>query len=138
MSAPETDQDAPPEEFDHADELLEKAEALIRRHQQIGPAEGGDDLPVLTDVVELDEAWDAGGAIDPARLAEHLIGVDARLGRALEDWVASELPQILSREFDLLAERLRAEVLAHLRATLLPKLSADISTLLERLPPGEE
>ncbi|MCB1887480.1 MAG: hypothetical protein KDH20_07725 [Rhodocyclaceae bacterium] len=150
-----------PEDFQQADELLEKADALIRRHQA-GHDDGFDDLPVLTEVVDLeakaaadvDEAPDAAdaeittapagaaqidaaptppavSAIDESLLVERLISLDAKLTLAIEDWVTAELPQILSREFDALSERIRAEAIAHLRATLIPELSEDISALID-------
>jgi len=153
-----------PEELEHADELLEKAEALIRRHQGgSGEAESFDDLPVLTEVVEveLEEARPhaeefaledieredaaaapappagetAAGAIHESVLVERLIGLDAKLSRAIEDWIANELPQIMAREFEAMGERIREEAIAHLRATLIPALSQDISAMLDPASP---
>lgn len=134
-----------PDELEHADELLEKAEALIRKHQ--GGSDSLDDLPVLTDVVELDPApaeppaaaqaeSPVATGIDESLLVERLIGLDAKLSLAIEQWVASELPQILSREFDAMSERIREEAIAHLRATLIPGLSQDISAMLDPEEPG--
>lgn len=152
-----------PEELEHADELLEKAEALIRKHQGLGGADMVEDLPVLTDVVDPAEPTEGTppaaqaapepaavaaapatadmpsvedmpatpAAIDEELLVERLIGLDAGLSRAIEAWVSDELPQILSREFDAMTERIRAEALAHLRATLIPQLSSDISAMLD-------
>ncbi len=142
-----------PEDFEHADELLEKADALIRRHQS-GHDDSLDDLPVLTEIVDLEAEVDAeaadevieaaprpvedapaphpdDGALDESLLVERLISLDAKLTLAIEDWVTAELPQILSREFDAMNERIRAEAIAHLRATLIPELSEDISALID-------
>ncbi len=156
-----------PEELEHADELLEKAEALIRRHQGGGSeTESFDDLPVLTEVVEVEQqgappeveefaleeieredaaaapappaAEAAGGAIDESLLVERLIGLDAKLSRAIEDWIADELPQIMAREFEAMGERIRAEALAHLRATLIPALSQDVSAMLDPPPTDDD
>jgi len=145
-----------PDDFEQADELIEKADALIRRHQ--AHEDAFDDLPVLTEIVEVepepadDPAQEAdaldeyagdpppapatiAGAIDESLLVERLISLDAKLTLAIEDWVTGELPQILSREFDALNERIRAECIAHLRATLIPELSQDISALID--PPQD-
>ena len=43
----------------------------------------------------------------------------------------TELPQIVAREFATMGERIHEQALAHLRATLLPRLSQDISALLD-------
>ena len=89
-----------PEDLDHADELLAKAEALMRRHEARADADALDDLPVLTDVVEVEEAEpdDDGAAVDEMQLAEQLIALDAGLTRAIETWMNTELPQIVARE----------------------------------------
>ena len=116
------------------DELLEKAEALMRRHKGSADADVLDDLPVLTDIVEVeDAAGDEGDGkpVDEMQMVERLIALDARLARAIEDWMETELPQIVAREVATVGERIREQALAHLRATLLPRLSQDISALLD-------
>ena len=123
-----------PDDLDHADELLEKAEALMRRHKGSADADVLDDLPVLTDIVEVeDAAGDEGDGkpVDEMQMVERLIALDARLARAIEDWMETELPQIVAREVATVGERIREQALAHLRATLLPRLSQDISALLD-------
>ncbi len=123
------------------------------------PAEApddGDELPILTDVVlDFDEnipllsevaqlqqntpspapaaaANQAGLSIqDRAVLVEHLVEIDTLIAHEVETWLSNELPQLLSRELDKLNERLRIETLAHLRATLLPTLSAHIASRLD-------
>jgi len=159
-----------PAELEHADELLEKAEALIRRHQGgAGETDAFDDLPVLTEVVAVEQedarheaevfalediehedaaatapaqaptgSASTAGSIDESLLVERLIGLDAKLTRAIEDWMGDELPQILAREFEALSERIREEALAHLRATLIPALSQDISAMLDPEAPDED
>ncbi len=64
-------------------------------------------------------------------LAERLVELDTEIARKVADWVAVEFQQVLDRELERLGERVRAEMLAHLRATLLPELSAHVSTLLD-------
>lgn len=64
-------------------------------------------------------------------LAEKLVELDTEIARKVADWVAVEFQQVLDRELEHLGARLHAEMLAHLRATLLPELSTRISTLLD-------
>lgn len=138
-----------------ADELLDKADALLRRHKGADLPEpdefvalDDDELPVLTDIVDpselegLELAEPRRAAAAPAEsaltgaseLAEQLVSLDTAISREVETWFATELPQLLSRELDKLADRLRVETLAHLRATLLPALSERISRSLEGAP----
>jgi len=147
----------PEAELKAADVLLNKADALLRRHKggerepDVEVSLEEEELPVLTDVVQdFDGALPVlGGEVaasaaapqatpPPApdiEMAELLIDLDTEIAREVEAWFANELPQLLSRELDRLADRLRAEALAHLRATLLPALSQHISHRLEeRLP----
>jgi len=65
------------------------------------------------------------------RQVEQLVRLDTEISREVEAWLANELPQILSRELDSLAERVRTQTLAHLRATLLPALSERIARRLD-------
>lgn len=133
-----------PEELEAADALLDQAEALLQRHRgsaslmtALGDDLAADDLPLLTDVVE-DVVVEAPAASPPPQssaarevdLAEHLVILDGLIAREVEAWLANELPQLLSAELDRLAERLRSQVLAHMRATLLPALAQHISTTL--------
>lgn len=147
-----------PEELKTADLLLGKADALIRRHRgSEDPA--FDDLPVLTDVVDPASVASISGpaapasavptAPDPASdgvaaraarpaiqalLAERMVELDASINRSVEEWLADEMPQIISREFDAMIERARIEALAHMRATLMPEISGCISQVLDELP----
>ena len=150
------------DELLRADALLGKVDALLKRHKSSDadirsgtsplklPSE--DDLPILTDVVSDFElsanAFDAqpgssiageyrqesnGEDILFSRLAEMLVQIDTDISREIEVWIMRELPQIINRELDSLSERIRAEALAQLRATLLPALSEQISSRLDRL-----
>ncbi len=137
----------PEAELKEADILLQKADALLRRHKPSSgtPIAGGDDpddLPVLTEIVPDTELAGEGapsGArpFDENALVEHLIGLDAEIARALEAWFARELPQLVSRELDRLSERLLEEAIAHMRATLIPKLSNAVSNRLDKPASGE-
>lgn len=155
---------SPPPRFDPdddlkaADELLDKADALLRRHKGADLPEpdefvslDDDELPVLTDIVdpseleglELAEPVPAAAATaEPIPLrstetAEQLASLDSAISREVENWFATELPQLLSRELDKLVDHLQREALAHLRATLLPALSGHISRSLEGGPDGD-
>ena len=69
------------------------------------------------------------------RLAERLALLDTAINRHIEEWVSTELPQLVSRELDDLAERLQATAAAHLRATVLPLIASEIA---DTLAPGPE
>ena len=70
------------------------------------------------------------------QLAERLVELDTAIAREIDEWAARELPQIIARELDRLGERIQDEALAHLRATLLPEISARVSSLFEDRRPG--
>ncbi|MBA4741179.1 MAG: hypothetical protein H2060_00560 [Azoarcus sp.] len=126
-------------ELSEADRLLRRADALLQRHRVL---EEDDDLPLVTDVVD-DLPPEAAPTPRPdpapaprhdpaARIAqaERLVEIDTVVQRAVEAWVAAELPAIIERELSLAADRLHEETVAHLRATLLPRLSEHISERL--------
>jgi len=137
---------------DEGERLMEKADALIQRHASLDTTPPDtDDLPVLTDIfddrrepfigesspiilepVEAEPALQARGTHDA--LAARLVALDTAISRHIEEWVASELPQLVSRELDELAEHLCSKAAAHLRATLLPLVSAEIADTLDREP----
>lgn len=68
-----------------------------------------------------------------AALADELIALDTELTHKVEAWLEAELPQIVARELDQFTERLHAEALARLRATLLPALSERIASRIDKL-----
>jgi hypothetical protein len=135
-----------PEELRTADDLLSQADALLQRHRGQGhrdaeaAAPADDDLPVLTEVV--DSEFDTVTVTEPdspaerspmaeSDLAEHLVALDATISLELERWIATELPPLIARELDSVAERVRVQALAHMRATLLPTLSERIADHLQ-------
>lgn len=68
-----------------------------------------------------------------AALIEELVELDTEIARAVDSWLEGELPQIVTRELDSLAERIRTETLAQMRATLLPTLSERIAQRIDKL-----
>lgn len=115
----------------------------------------GDDLPVLTEVVTErvepyigestpiilepltpePELLEVLPTIAPEAatnlMAERLIALETAISRHIEDWMANELPQLLSRELDEFADRIRVKAVAHLRSTLLPLISTEIADNLD-------
>lgn len=114
-----------------------------------------DDLPVLTEVVTEriepyigestpiilepltpePELLEVLPTIEPEAatnlMAERLIALETAISRHIEDWMANELPQLLSRELDEFADRIRVKAVAHLRSTLLPLISTEIADNLD-------
>lgn len=135
---------------------LEDEEAEGVPHRPDAPEAGdGDDLPVLTDVVderiepfigdnepiilepvspepELDD--DLPVLTATPDLAGRIVELDIAINRLIEDWVATELPQLVSRELDALAERLRVKAVTQLQHSLQPLISAEIARRLDDDP----
>ncbi|MBR4877363.1 MAG: hypothetical protein IKU14_06615, partial [Rhodocyclaceae bacterium] len=65
-------------------------------------------------------------------LAEHLLSIEADITRALEQWMASELPELLQQEFAVFASELHTRLSAHARATLTTVLSESIAEGLSK------
>ncbi len=144
-----------------ADELIDKADALLRRRggerETLLSENAATEIPVLTEVVnEFDvmlppidadllaptpksktkgaPAAQLGDSSESIELVEYMISIDTEIAREIEAWFASELPQLVSRELERMSERLREEVMAHVRATLLPTLSEHLSERLSQIP----
>lgn len=150
-------QDDSDDDLRAADELLGKADALLRRRHRQSDAPAPDplmsldedDLPLLTDIVdpsELPEGLASASTVQPTSVgderpdgiaqpsparppAEHAdappreprprpADLDTALRDAMENWFATEFPQLLSRELDAFSARLQQEILAQLRAAL--------------------
>ena len=131
----------------------EEAEASALRTDASGAGDGdGDDLPVLTDVVDERIEPFIGDSepiilepVDPEPvhqdaapvlalapdLAGRIVELDIAINRLIEDWVATELPQLVSRELDALAERLRVKAVTQLQHSLQPLISAEIARRLD-------
>jgi hypothetical protein len=66
-------------------------------------------------------------------ITEELKLLDTLIIGEVEAWLREELPALVVREISRLNERLRTEAIAHLRATLLPRISEQISGQIERI-----
>jgi hypothetical protein len=141
---------------DDASSLLQQADALMRRHrrvfiagaeaapkpQPVGPVEADNvDVPVLTEVFEADQliAGATRAAEDEIRARIHAaVGAnDAELARALERWIATQLPQALSQALDSVQEQLKIELAARLRAELLTRPMFDQQPLFKPAKPNQ-
>jgi len=136
-----------PEEIE-AEALIHKANLLLERHRPgfrtSRAPEPEDDLPILTEIFEVEpppEVFTAyshpPGRTPPSELelAEQLISLETVITKALEDWFKTELPPIIAHEIERLNRRIHEEALAHLRTTLLPKLSDELANHLAHSMP---
>ena len=132
---------------DDASSLLQQADALMRRHRRVfvagaetpkpvGPvsADNGD-VPVLTEVVEADQliatVSNAAEADIKARIHAAVGANDAELARALERWISTQLPDALAQALDSVAEQVKLELAARLRAELLTRPMFDQQPLFK-------
>jgi hypothetical protein len=143
-----SDQDA-----NQANQLLQQADALMRRHRRVFVAgaeaapkpaaatENDSDVPVLTEVVEAEQLI---GTVSraaeeeiKARIHAAVGANDAELARALERWIATQLPDALSQALDSVAEQLKLELAARLRAELLTRPMFDQQPLFKPAKPPQ-
>lgn len=114
-----------------ASPLMQQADALMRRHRRVFVA-GADstpppagDVPVLTEVVENDALVASATRVAEeevrARIHAAVGANEAELARALERWIATQLPHALSLALESVAEQLKLELAARLRAELLTR-----------------
>lgn len=116
---PEMVEQALPERI--ARELPAKVEAaLATRLAEILPQEVERVLPTRM-AEELPAKLEA--ALELA-LAEHMAALQPRLTQAVQAWLASEVPQLVTRQLDSAAEQITREVATQFRVTLLPELDA--------------
>ena len=157
MSASPPSRPDPDAELGSVDAILDKADALLRRHQSPLHERGNDsnvadDLPVLLDIVDdsvlhpkvsgqataaqpvmpLAEDLEPGPAGDDVDLIEDLVSLDTSISRAIENWLTREMPPLVVHELERFNAQLRDRLLEHARATLLPTLSKRIATRIER------
>lgn len=114
-------------------DVMAQADALMRRHRvflagstaptpsptDTATAPQDNDLPVLTDVVALEDV--AGSALanetDQAMTARR-----EQLAAALAQWLDEELPQTVLRVMDGFSDKLIAELVTRAQTELLPRL----------------
>ncbi|MCF8150127.1 MAG: hypothetical protein K9K30_06820 [Burkholderiaceae bacterium] len=113
---------------DETAELLQKADALIRRTRvfvagsslekpDVMQAAAEEDLPILTDIVTEDEA---ALATAPPHMQRHLDALREELSR----WLDQELPQAVLKVTDGLADQLMGELTHQAEKNLLPRMIA--------------
>lgn len=111
---------------DNTDDLLLKADALIRRNRTYVAGSPpvstpnlptDDDLPVLTEIVT---AQEAALATAPPHLQQHLDALREELSR----WLDQELPHAVLKVTDGLADQLMGELTHQAEKNLLPRLIA--------------
>jgi len=137
-------------ETEEADRLLDQADAFLKRHRQ--PQALDDDPPMLTEVIDEDDDLPLLTAVDdgapapathvaaspesvPPDFVEQLIELDALIHRRIDDWLTTELPVVLSAQIDAAKARIRDEIHAHVRSTLISDISNEISQLLDANDP---
>jgi hypothetical protein len=105
-----------------ADPLVQRADALMRRHQAAA-ANSDADVPVLTDIVDETEAA-AGHAPDQAALEA--------LAHELERAVLERLGPQLERLTDQALERMRAQLAANVTQLVREAVSAAVARTVNR------
>jgi hypothetical protein len=139
--------------MDKTDDVLQQANKLMLRHRSFvagaatepPPAET-DDLPVLTEVVDAGSApvaeEPATAPLPPDRiealarelLFDRLPVQREALANEMSAWLDQELPQVVMRVLDGLADQMIAQVTAEARAALLPRMQAALEE--ESQPPA--
>ena len=126
-----------------ADDLLQKADALMRRHRVFvaGAAEkddeaapaGGDDVPVLTEVVNGDAVAESAR---PVHTSVPISKLHSALAFELEAWLDEELPLHVMRVLDGITDQLIIQLSLKARAELLPRLQSILEATEEAATPG--
>lgn len=137
-----------------SDDILDKADSLMRRHRTGGGAAvpgavtpaasrnaDGDDLPVLTEVVASPDAIPSAATRDLEEiLRERLVAALPQqrelLRRELAAWLDEQLPQLVLRVLDGVTDQLVAQINTQARMTLLPRLQAVLEAEHEVPPAG--
>jgi len=127
-----------------ADDLLQKADALMRRHRVFvagaaaekddaaAPA-GNDDIPVLTEVVSGDAVAESAA---PAHAGVPLSRLRSALAFELEAWLDEELPLHVMRVLDGITDQLIIQLSLKARSDLLPRLQSLLEATERAATPG--
>lgn len=113
-------------EFDD-DPLLHKVDAFINRLRP--PAE--DDVPVLTDVVDHPLAAPIPHAAPAMNVSALSSAIQATVAREIDNWLDLNLPDIVLRVLDGVADQLILQVGDQARKELLPALQAALRDACE-------
>ena len=108
-------------------DVINQADALINRHRAMpaGQMQGDEDIPVLTEVVDL-LTGNIAESVDstPDIQAE----MRAALARELEAWLDEKLPEAVLRVLDGLSDQMISQVAAQARLELLPRLKSTLES----------
>ena len=120
------------------DDLLQKADALMRRHRvfvagataQDEAAAVHEDVPVLTEIVDPDVAG------VPVANGVEIGALRHALAHEIENWLDVELPQHVMRVVDGITDQLVSQLSLQIRSELLPKLENLV--VASQMPPQVE
>ena len=119
------------------DDLLLKADALMRRHRVFvaGAAAaddgaGDEDVPLLTDIVGPDALREL-----PVSTPVDLAALRGALAAELEAWLDEDLPQHVQHVLDGITDQLIIQLSKQARAELLPRLQGVLATAQESAKP---
>ena len=111
------------------DDLMQKADALMRRHRVFVAGAAGnatadetpgqEDIPVLTEVVSPDSVL---AAVPPVQTSVDIAVLRHALAFELETWLDKELPQHVMRVLDGVTDQLISQLSLRARSDLLPRL----------------
>ncbi len=111
-------------------EVLQEARVMQQRAVQAALAQGREEAEI-NQWPAIQEARKEAMQTAAMHISECLVELDAQIAQSINAWIARELPQLVAGELAGLAERLRVQTAAHMRATLLPEVSEHVSMVLE-------
>lgn len=111
-------------------EVLAEARMMHQHAVQAALAQGREEAEI-NQWATIQEARREAVQAAAAAMSERLIELDAQIAQGINQWLNKELPPLIATELLGVAERLRVQTAAHMRATLLPELSEQISLVLE-------
>ncbi|KAF7600838.1 MAG: hypothetical protein CGU28_00430 [Candidatus Dactylopiibacterium carminicum] len=111
-------------------DVLQEARLQQQRAVQAALAQGREEAEI-NHWPALQEARKEAMQTAAMHISERLIELDAQIAQSVNAWLSREMPQLIAGELAGLAERLRVQTAAHMRATLLPEISEQVSMVLE-------
>ena len=107
------------------DDVMNKADALMRRHRVFvagaaadETAAGADDVPTLTEVVDPHQM----SAAAPVQASIDVAKLNSALAFELDTWLDEELPRHVMRVLDGVTDQLIGQLSLQARSELLPRL----------------